>query len=61
MNDIIRSDQLIECACSCVAGAECVRKNPFYAACLSPSEKTKRIGQGWDGTVLKCGDKVGAF
>ena len=43
----------------CQAGSSCVRKNSFYAACLTEERRKINTGRGWEGTVLTCGQDVG--
>ena len=39
----------------CEKGLQCVRKNEWYAACMTPAAaKVFRDERGWDGMILKC-------
>mmetsp|Transcript_132260 Transcript_132260/g.263910 ORF Transcript_132260/g.263910 Transcript_132260/m.263910 type:complete len:534 (+) Transcript_132260:33-1634(+) len=33
-------------------GHQCVKKNEYLAACMSPSDAAKMKSQGWDGTII---------
>jgi hypothetical protein len=47
----------MEGAVCCVEGTTCVKKNEWYAACLTPERKRRNVAQdGWRGTDVLCGD-----
>jgi hypothetical protein len=43
----------------CEAGLECVKKNDFYAQCLTSVRAESNIAsQGWEGSVMECGSTL---
>lgn len=44
----------------CGAGLQCIKKNSFYAQCITPERAARNVGSlGWDGEVLACGQIMG--